>query len=265
MHSGTAKFRLARDTRAWRQLKRGRHGSAFIYWEPENAREIADFDTNEANRLLWFGSIEDARLDPEAEICTVDLKGAGEFLEDVTVNLADDGNTAHGGTQSIEDLADNVADQAIAFDSRFDLFAGKYIAAVGACARVYRVDEEEITAAAALKQLAALIGGPTVVGWGVRPGTGADAGGTIYFQPWASSLWERSASFQIPSWHIGPRQLLKLAVGRKTRDVRNFVVVHGQKAAGPTSAITPRVAPPSRATACGSSAPETAPLARSET
>ena len=169
-------------------------------------------------------------LDPgDSELCTVELKGAGEFLEDVTVNLSDDGDSSHGGKRTVSDLAENVADQAIAFDSRFDLFQDKYIAAVGACARVYRVDESEPSAAAAMAKLAGLVGGPTVMGWGVRAGGGADDGGTIYFQPWASSLWERSASFQIPSWHIGPNQLIKLEAGRKTRDVRNFVVVHGQK------------------------------------
>lgn len=229
MWSGEARFRVARNTRAWRQIKRGRLGAAFIYWEPEADRTMTGFDANEASRLLWFGGIENPELDPETEICTAELKGAGEFLSEVIVDLSDDGDSNHGGKQTVSALAENVADQAIAFDSRFDLFQSHYIAAVGACARKYRIDEESPAASSALKKLAAMIGGPTVIAWGVRAGGGADDMGEIYFQPWASSLWERSAGFLTPSWHIGPRQRRSLTIGRKTRDVRNFIVVHGEK------------------------------------
>ena len=228
--SGETKFRLAPNTRAWRQIRRGRYGAAAIYWEPESGRDMTTFDANESNRLLWIGTLENARIDPEdAEVCSAELKGAGEFLSDIVVNMADDGNSAHGGLDTISNLADNAADQAQAFDSRFDLFTADYIAAVGACARKAYIDEEDATVAETFRKLASRVGGASVLAWGARPAGGGDDMCSIYFQPWASSLWERSASFEVPSWHIGPHQLIGLQIGRKTRDVRNVIDVYGEK------------------------------------
>lgn len=232
--AGETRFRLKPDTRAWRQIKRGRYGLAMIYWEPESGRDMATFDANEANRLLWIGTLENARIDPEdAEICEAELKGAGEFLQEIVVNMADDGNSAHGGLDTISNLAGNAADQAQAFDDRFDLFSTDFIAAVGACARKAYLDEEDATVSEAFSKLASRVGGSSVLAWGARPAGDGDDMCSIYFQPWASSLWERSASFEVPSWHIGPGQLLKLQIGRRTRDVHNVIDVYGEKEGWP--------------------------------
>jgi hypothetical protein len=221
MWDGRASFRVERNSKAWKQLGRGRYGAAWIYREPDSGRDMTTFDANEGNRLLWFGTLENVSRDPEAEVVSCTLRGAGQILASTVIDMIDTPG-GQGGTDTAEQLATNAVGQVAAQGP----FPSSFIAAVGACARKVYIDEESISCSEVLEKLATQIGGSGVIAWGVRPAGGADDLGEIYFQPWASSLWERSAGFLVPSWPIRASSLLSLDVGRDTRKLANQIEVY---------------------------------------
>ncbi|NQU47015.1 MAG: hypothetical protein HQ519_00065 [Planctomycetes bacterium] len=227
MWQGEVEFRLPQNTKAWRQLKRGRHGAAWLYWEPEQNRTMTAFDAEEHNRLLWFGTLEDVRLDPEGEICRAKMKGAGQFLKDFTIDMVDETNGL-GGTDTIKNHAENCALHAQIFDGFFNLIDSDQVAAAGAFSRKAYLDESNTPASEILAKLASSIGGVGMVSWGVRPAGGADDLGELYFLPWSSGLWERTASWTVPTWQIGPKQIESIEVGRRTSAIKNHILVLGK-------------------------------------
>lgn len=227
MWQGEVALRVPTNTKAWRQLKRGRHGAAWLYWEPTGRRTMTEFDAEEANRLLWFGTLQDVRLDPEGEICRAKLKGAGQYLKDFTIDMIDE-TTGTGGTDTIENHAEACALAAKNFDGLFNLIDFDAVAAVGAFARKTYLDESNTPASEILAKLASAIGGPGMVSWGIRPAGGADDLGELYFLPWASGLWERQDAWMAASWQIGPNQIESIEIGRRTSAIKNHVLVHGK-------------------------------------
>ena len=222
---GKAKVRVLEDGPSWDRLVRGgATGLAWIYWD----RDLSAADgLDEETDLLWFGVAEDARVSRDGNEVALRLRGAGQFLKQSTY-------TGDHEAESIHDIADAVLDSMIPVGSGGTGLDDTPVKAkdtddAGTLSRKVSIAFDHTPVSRALKQLAALAGGPSRVAWGVRPATASSSFGVGYMKLWAGHLYEKEASTDRRMFTLERGQVASYHVEARNSDVRNVVTVIGDE------------------------------------
>lgn len=213
---GKVTLRLDPSGRSYDWLVRmGLVGVARIWW----VRDEGDASgVDDASELLWLGILEDAREVAGTELVEFQLRGVGQFLEDILITRSFEG-------EKIGDAVKAVLDDVIAASG--SPVTGKDVDISGACQRRITMEFDGVPARRALKDLAAQAGGQQRIAWGVRTGDDSDDQGIAYFKLWTGHLWEKDSTVEDRSFSIPASGIVKKEVITEISDIVNAVTVIG--------------------------------------
>lgn len=225
--AGRAVAKVAEGTWGRRQLEASNYGAAHIYLLPGETESItlSDWQTAEADFLLWSGMVSDVELTPKSDLVRLELIGYGEFL---ALGETDRSSATVGTIQAAaERIALEVANGTWIADTGVTDY--RKVMSGGVMARNVLYKEGLANNRSHMENLVRLVGGHPAACYGVRNAGGADDLGQVYFSMVADPDREQTSSdtdFDARSAvSVNPLELEEVAVRDDSSRVVNAVTV----------------------------------------